>query len=183
MGLGCAYVAERSLDAAREASCRGKAAGRKHVGGCCCHPERDKGAWREGRGCGEGRKAGFGTQLGAPFSEFSRTHGTGNWALTTLSSNLTLIASLRSEYRHVHFADKQTEAGSGGGRVARATPCLRSRARVPPAQPSPLRSPRLPRDGPLPRFLSTLGPGTGPGRPSPPGPIFPKGLLSFLETP
>ena len=38
--------------------------------GCCRHPERDKGGCREGSGSGEGRKARFGMQLGAPFPEF-----------------------------------------------------------------------------------------------------------------
>lgn len=39
-------MTERSLDAALKASCSSKAIGQKHVGGCCRHPERDKGAWR-----------------------------------------------------------------------------------------------------------------------------------------
>lgn len=66
------------MDAAGKGSRPDKAAGQKHVGGYCHHPERDKRARREGSGSGEGRKAGFGMQLGAPFSDFSKTHGVGN---------------------------------------------------------------------------------------------------------
>ena len=48
------------------------------------------------------------------------------------------------------------------------------------AAPSSPKRPELPSDGPLPRFLHSLGPVTGPRSPFPPGPIFPKASYHFL---
>lgn len=64
-----------------------------------------------------------------PLSEFSRTCGVGTWALTTLSSNLTLITSLQSGYPFQQASKWRLDPG--GERCARATPHLGNRARVP----------------------------------------------------
>lgn len=105
----------------------------------------------------------------SPFSQFSRRHDVGTLALTVLAFNVTLAVSLRSGY--------DREAGSGLGKDVPGP----HRAQELRAAPSSPKRPELPSDGPLPRFLHSLGPVTGPRSPFPPGPIFPKASQHFLR--
>lgn len=57
-----------------EATCWGKSASQKQVGGCCYHPERDGAAWRGGSVCGDRDKGWIWDTCQSPFlSVFQKT--------------------------------------------------------------------------------------------------------------